>query len=81
MHAPLPVTLLFRSLGAVIFGLISDRFGRKWPLVVNLIIVAVLELATAFTTNFNAFLAVRSLFGVGMGQSLFSPNTQDLFLR
>lgn len=29
------LTLLFRSVGAVIFGFLSDRFGRKWTLVVN----------------------------------------------
>lgn len=34
------LTLLFRSVGAVIFGSISDRFGRKWVLVVNLILLA-----------------------------------------
>jgi SHS family lactate transporter-like MFS transporter len=38
------LTLLFRSVGAVLFGVFSDRFGRKWPLVFNLILVAILEL-------------------------------------
>ncbi|KAJ7177310.1 hypothetical protein C8R43DRAFT_1193309 [Mycena crocata] len=38
------VTLLFRSVGAVLFGIFSDRFGRKRPLVFNLVLVAVLEL-------------------------------------
>ncbi|KDQ51274.1 hypothetical protein JAAARDRAFT_536713 [Jaapia argillacea MUCL 33604] len=61
------LTLLFRSLGAVIFGIISDRFGRKWPLVINLLIVSVLELGSGFVNTFNEFLAVRSLFGIGMG--------------
>ncbi|KAG9021918.1 hypothetical protein FS837_006865, partial [Tulasnella sp. UAMH 9824] len=61
------LTLLFRSLGAVIFGVISDRFGRKWPLVFNLILVAILELGSGFCNTFQQFLAVRSLFGVGMG--------------
>lgn len=61
------LTLLFRSLGAVIFGVISDRYGRKWPLVVNLLIVAVLSLGTGFCTTFSAFLAVRCLFGIAMG--------------
>jgi SHS family lactate transporter-like MFS transporter len=42
------LTLLFRSLGALIFGLISDRYGRKWPLVVNLVIVAILELGSSY---------------------------------
>ena len=50
-----------------VFGLISDRFGRKWPLVANLVLVAVLSLGTGFVNHFSEFLAVRSLFGIGMG--------------
>lgn len=61
------LTLLFRSAGAVIFGILSDRFGRKWPLVINLIICCVLELGTGFVQTFPQFLAVRSLFGIAMG--------------
>ncbi|KAI0754720.1 MFS general substrate transporter [Daedaleopsis nitida] len=61
------LTLLFRSLGAVIFGVISDRFGRKWPLVINLLLIAVLELGSGFVNTYPAFLGVRSLFGVAMG--------------
>ncbi|KAF9447021.1 carboxylic acid transporter protein [Macrolepiota fuliginosa MF-IS2] len=61
------LTLLLRAAGAVIFGIISDRYGRKWPLVGNLVIVAILELAAGFVNTFEQFLAVRSLFGIGMG--------------
>ncbi|KAG1721757.1 major facilitator superfamily domain-containing protein [Suillus lakei] len=61
------LTLLFRSVGAVIFGMISDRFGRKWPLVVNLILCGVLELGTGFVNTFSQFLALRALFGIAMG--------------
>lgn len=61
------LTLLFRSVGAVVFGIISDRFGRKWPLVVNLLLCAVLELGSGFIHDFKTFLAVRSLFGIAMG--------------
>ncbi|CAA7271289.1 unnamed protein product [Cyclocybe aegerita] len=61
------LTLLFRSVGAVVFGVISDRFGRKWPLVANLVLVAALELGAGFVHNFKEFLALRSLFGIGMG--------------
>jgi SHS family lactate transporter-like MFS transporter len=61
------LTLLFRSVGAVIFGILSDRFGRKWPLVWNLVLVAVLELGAGFVQTFPQFLALRSLFGIGMG--------------
>lgn len=49
------------------FGILSDRFGRKWPLVINLLIVAALQLGAGFVQTFHQFLAVRSLFGIGMG--------------
>lgn len=61
------LTLLFRSLGAVIFGVLADRFGRKWTLVGNLILICVFELATGFVNTFSAFLGVRALFGIAMG--------------
>ncbi|KAF9050594.1 MFS general substrate transporter [Panaeolus papilionaceus] len=63
----LTLTLLFRPLGALTFGILADRFGRKWPLVVNLVFVVILELGTGFTQTFHRFLALRSLFGIGMG--------------
>ncbi|EPQ50135.1 MFS general substrate transporter [Gloeophyllum trabeum ATCC 11539] len=61
------LTLLFRSLGAVIFGIISDRYGRKWPLFWNMLLVSVLSLGSGFVNTYPQFLAVRSLFGIGMG--------------
>ncbi|KAG0708458.1 carboxylic acid transporter protein [Suillus ampliporus] len=61
------LTLLFRPVGAIIFGILSDRFGRKWPLVFNLLLCCVFELGTGFTNTFQQFLAVRSLFGIAMG--------------
>jgi MFS transporter, SHS family, lactate transporter len=56
-----------RFLLQVIFGIISDRFGRKWPLVFNLFLVAVLELGAGFVQTFGQFLGLRALFGIGMG--------------
>lgn len=61
------LTLLFRSVGAFIFGFISDRYGRRWPLCLNLIVLAALELGTGYVKTFHQFLAVRSLFGLFMG--------------
>jgi len=61
------LTLLFRSLGAVIFGILSDRYGRKWPLVWNLLIAAAFELGSGFVQTFPQFLAVRVFFGIAMG--------------
>ena len=51
----------------MIFGLLSDRYGRKWPLVANLLIICALSLGSGFVQTFHQFLAARSLFGIGMG--------------
>ena len=64
---PSPVCIPNLFTFQVIFGLLSDRFGRKWPLVINLLVVSVLSLGTGFVQTFHEFLAVRSLFGIGMG--------------
>ncbi|EIN13033.1 carboxylic acid transporter [Punctularia strigosozonata HHB-11173 SS5] len=61
------LTLLFRSAGAVIFGMLSDRYGRKYPLIFNLLLCAAFELGAGFVQTFPQFLALRSLFGVAMG--------------
>lgn len=51
----------------LIFGLLSDRFGRKWPLVFNLLLCCVFELGTGFASTFRQFLALRAVFGIAMG--------------
>lgn len=61
------LTLLFRSVGAFAFGMITDRYGRRWPLAFNLLCISVLSLATSLVNTFQQFLAVRSLFGIMMG--------------
>lgn len=64
----LPETPRFTLIPAqVLFGILSDRYGRKWPLIWNLVLVAILELGAGFVQTFSQFLAVRSLFGIGMG--------------
>lgn len=61
------LVLMFRSVGAIIFGLASDRYGRKWPFVANNILFIALELGTGFCQTYGQFLAVRALFGIAMG--------------
>lgn len=61
------LVLMFRSVGAIIFGLASDRYGRKWPFVVNNLLFIALELGTGFCNTYSQFLAVRALFGIAMG--------------
>ena len=61
------LTLLLRSVGAIIFGLAGDKWGRKWPMVLNMVILGVLQIATIYAGSFSHFLAVRALFGLFMG--------------
>src|SRR6266704_438638 len=61
------LTLMMRPLGAFLFGLLGDKFGRRIPLMVDIIFYSVIELLTAFAPNFTVFLLLRALFGVGMG--------------
>jgi len=61
------LVLMFRSVGSIIFGLAADRYGRKWPFVVNNILFIVLELGTGFCNTYKQFLACRALFGIAMG--------------
>jgi SHS family lactate transporter-like MFS transporter len=61
------LTLMMRPLGAFLFGLLGDKFGRRIPLMADIIFYSVVELLTAFAPNFTVFLILRALFGVGMG--------------
>ncbi len=61
------ITLMMRPLGAFIFGWLGDRFGRRIPLMIDIVFYSVVELLTAFAPNFGTFLLLRALFGIGMG--------------
>jgi len=61
------VTLAFRPVGALIFGLMSDRYGRRLPLMLNLVFYSVIEVLSGFAPNYTSFLILRALFGIGMG--------------
>jgi SHS family lactate transporter-like MFS transporter len=61
------LTLLMRPVGALIFGWLGDKFGRRIPLMADIIFYSAMELATAFAPNFTVFLILRALFGIGMG--------------
>jgi SHS family lactate transporter-like MFS transporter len=60
-------TLAFRPLGALLFGLLADRYGRRIPLMANVIYFSIIELLCGFSTNYTMFLILRALFGIGMG--------------
>lgn len=61
------VTLAFRPVGALIFGLLADRYGRRLPLMLDLVFYSVVEVLSGLAPNFTTFLVLRALFGIGMG--------------
>lgn len=61
------LVLMLRSVGSVVFGLAADRYGRKWPFILNNVLFVILELGTGFCATYGEFLAVRALFGIAMG--------------
>ena len=67
MAFSITLTLAFRPVGAFIFGLMADRWGRKLPLMLDLVFYSIVEVATGFTQSYTSFLVLRALFGIGMG--------------
>ena len=61
------LTLGFRPVGAFIFGLLADRYGRRLPLIIDLIFFSVVEVLSGLAPNYITFLVLRALFGIGMG--------------
>src|SRR5437870_616491 len=61
------LTLAMRPVGAFIFGLLGDRFGRRIPLMIDIIFYSAMELLTAFSPSYTWLLVFRALYGIGMG--------------
>ena len=67
MAVTLTVTLAFRPAGAFLFGLLADRYGRRTPLMLDLVFYSVMEVLSGLAPNYTTFLLFRALFGIGMG--------------
>ena len=61
------LTLAMRPLGALVFGVLADRFGRRPVLMIDILLFSVLELASAFAPSLVALLVLRTVFGFAMG--------------
>ncbi|HLG96461.1 MAG TPA: MFS transporter [Bryobacteraceae bacterium] len=61
------LTLAFRPVGAFLFGLMADRYGRRLPLMIDLVFYSIVEVATGLAPNYATFMVLRALFGIGMG--------------
>jgi SHS family lactate transporter-like MFS transporter len=60
-------TLAMRPVGAFLFGLLADRYGRRLTLMIDIIAYSVFELASAFAPSLKVFIIMRALFGIAMG--------------
>src|SRR5436305_3941702 len=67
MAFSITLRLAFRPVGAFIFGLMADRYGRRIPLMIDLVFYSIVEVATGFTHSYLSFMVLRALFGIGMG--------------
>ncbi|HVB88451.1 MAG TPA: MFS transporter [Candidatus Dormibacteraeota bacterium] len=67
MTLTLTATLAMRPVGAFIFGLMADRYGRRLPLMIDVLFYSVIEVLSGFAPNFTVFLILRLLYGIGMG--------------
>src|SRR5256714_12202195 len=67
MALTLTLTLAFRPVGAFIFGLMADRYGRRLPLMIDLVFFSIIEVLSGLAPNYTTFLILRALFGIGMG--------------
>jgi SHS family lactate transporter-like MFS transporter len=61
------VTLATRPLGAFLLGSLADRFGRRRPLIACVLYFSVITALTPFAPNYAVFVALRALYGIGMG--------------
>lgn len=63
----LTLTLAMRPFGALMFGSLADRFGRKWPLVICVLYFSAMTVLSGLSVNFTMFAVMRALYGLGMG--------------
>lgn len=67
VSAAIFLTLAMRALGALIFGLAADRYGRRVTLMANVLLYSLFEFLTGFSTGLTMFLVLRALYGIAMG--------------
>jgi len=60
-------SLITRPVGAFVFGLLADRYGRRPVLMANILFYSLMEVLSGFAPTYATFFALRLLYGVGMG--------------
>ncbi len=60
-------SLATRWLGALVFGLLADHFGRRLPLILNIFYYSLIEVLSGLAPSYRVFVILRLLYGIGMG--------------
>src|SRR5581483_6941415 len=63
----LTASLATRPLGALIFGLMADRYGRRLPLMLDIVLYSLVEVLSGLAPTYTVFLILRLIYGIGMG--------------
>jgi MFS transporter, SHS family, lactate transporter len=63
----LTLTLAMRPVGALAFGALADRYGRKWPLIGCVLYFSTMTVLSGVAPTFGIFVLMRALYGLGMG--------------
>ena len=63
----LTASLLTRPIGAIVFGLLADRYGRRLPLMLDVLFYSIIEILSGFAPSYRIFIILRLLYGIGMG--------------
>jgi MFS transporter, SHS family, lactate transporter len=73
-HRPIPAialtltaSLATRPVGALLFGTMADRFGRRLPLMLVIVFYSAMEVLSGLAPSYRWFFAFRLLYGIGMG--------------
>src|SRR5262245_25674541 len=61
------VTLVMRLIGGTIAGTMADKYGRKLPLTLSIIVFSLFAALSGFSTSYTMLFGLRALFGLGMG--------------
>jgi MFS transporter, SHS family, lactate transporter len=60
-------TLVMRPVGALLFGMLADRYGRRKPLMAVVGYFSLIEVLSGLALNYPMFFILRMLYGIGMG--------------
>lgn len=63
----LTITLALRPVGALLFGIVADRYGRKVPLIACVLFFTAFTVLSGYAPGYKIFLLMRALYGIGMG--------------